>query len=415
MNKPSFVIVGAGQAGAMAAAELRQNGFEGRVVLIGDEPHAPYERPPLSKDVLLQPQTARCQLFPDGFYEERNIELRLGARVSAIDIAASAIALADGETLPFDRLLLATGARVRRLPMLDQLGDDVYTLRTLDDARAVRSVLQPGRRVVLVGGGVIGLELASSAIDLGAHVTVIEQAPTVMGRCSPGILNEYLCDVHRKRGVVLHLGAALTHACRENGEIVLTLADGTRVCGDAVIYGIGVEPDTRLASAAGLDVDNGILIDEDCRTSHPAIYAAGDAANQWDRVTRRFLRRETWEGAKNQAIAAARAMMEIGSSETSQLSPLYEGGVPWFWTDQCGMNIQFAGDMSAAEWIVRGQMDESRFTLFGLNDGELVAAITVNRAREMRSAKALIDKRARLAPDVWRDPQQSLRALASAA
>ena len=406
MNEPIFVIVGAGQAGAMAAAELRQNGFAGRVVLIGDESHAPYERPPLSKDVLLQPETTRCQLFPDGFYEERNIELRLATRVSAIDIAARRISLADGETLPFDKLLLATGAQVRRLPLLDQLGDDVYTLRTLDDARALQSVMKPGRRIVLVGGGVIGLELASSAIDLGAHVTVVEQAPMVMGRCSPGILNEYLCNTHRERGVVLHLDAALMHASRNNGEIVVTLAGGTRIAGDALVYGIGVEPDTRLASAAGLDVDNGILIDENCRTSHPAIYAAGDATSQWDRLTKRFYRRETWENAKNQAAVAARAMMGV--------EPAPAAGVPWFWTDQCGMNIQFAGDMAAAQWIVRGEMDESRFVLFGLNDGALVAAITVNQAREMRSAKMLVDKRARLPADVWRDPQQSLRALLSA-
>lgn len=405
-SKPTFVIVGAGQAGAMAAAELRQNGFDGRVVLIGDEMHAPYERPPLSKDVLLQPQIARCQLYPDGFYEERNIELRLGTRVNAIDAAARQITLADGEPLPFDKLLLATGARVRRLPLLDQLGDDVYTLRTLDDARALQSVLTRGRRIVLVGGGVIGLELASTAVDLGAQVTVIEQAPMVMGRCSPGILNEHLSNVHRERGVVLHLGAALTHACRERGEIILTLADGSRVTGDAVIYGIGVEPDTCLASAAGLRVDNGIVIDESCRTSHPAIYAVGDAASQWDELAFRYSRRETWENAKNQAIAAARAMMGLEPVDTS---------VPWFWTDQCGMNIQFAGDMAAKEWIVRGEIDASRFMLFGVNDGELVAAITVNQAREMRSARMLVDKRARLAADVWRDPQQGLRALLNAA
>ena len=405
MNKPIFVIVGAGQAGAMAAAELRQNGFDGRVVLIGDESHAPYERPPLSKDVLLQPETARCQLFPEGFYEERNIEVRLGTRVSAIDPVAGHVSLADGETLSFDRLLLATGAQARRLPLLDQLGSDVYTLRTLDDARELQSVLKRGRRIVLVGGGVIGLELASSAIDLGAHVTVVEQAPTVMGRCSPGILNEYLCNVHRERGVALHLGTAVTHACHENGEIVLTLADGTRVTGDAVIYGIGVEPDTRLASAAGLDVDNGILIDESGRTSHPAIYAAGDAARQWDARKGQYCRLETWENANRQAVAAAKTMLEVEAGET---------GVPWFWTDQCGLNIQFAGDMEAEEWIVRGRMEESRFTLFGLSGGELVGAITVNQGREMRNARMLVAQRARLAPDIWQDPQQSLRSLLNA-
>lgn len=406
MKKPIFVIVGGGQAGATAAAELRQNGFEGRIVLIGDEPHAPYERPPLSKDVLLQPESTRCQLFADGFYDEQDIEIKLGTPVSAIDPDARTVVLSNGETLLFDKLLLATGAQVRRLPLLDQLGGDVYTLRTLDDARKLQSVLQPGRRIVLVGGGVIGLELASSAVDLGAHVTVIEQAPMVMGRCSPRILTEFLCDVHRKRGVVLHLGTPLAQAVRENGEIVVTLQDGTRVVGDAVIYGIGVDPDTRLASAAGLNVDGGILIDEDCATSHPGIYAAGDAARQWDAANRQYHRRETWENAKNQAITAARAMMEVEPVKTD---------VPWFWTDQCGANIQFAGDMLAEEWIVRGQMDESRFMLFGLNAGELVGAITVNQGRDMRSARMLIAKRARFAPDVWQDPQNSLRSLVNVA
>ncbi|MCC8397368.1 FAD-dependent oxidoreductase [Paraburkholderia sp. MMS20-SJTR3] len=402
MNKAVFVIVGAGQAGAVAAAELRRNGFNGRVVLIGDEPHAPYERPPLSKELLLHPETARCQLFPDDFYAEHNIEVRLGTRVTAIDPAARHVSLNNGETLPFDRLLLATGATVRRLPLLDQLGEDIYTLRTLDDARVLQSVIKRGRRIVLVGGGVVGLELASSAIDLGAHVTIVEQAPMVMGRCSPAILNEYLCKVHSERGAVLHIGTAVTHACRDNGEIALTLADGTRVTGDAIVYGIGVEPDTSLASAAGLEVDNGILVDERARTSHPAIYAAGDAAKQWDPHTGHYRRLETWENANRQAVAAAKSMMDIDADKV---------GAPWFWTDQCGLNIQFAGDMTGAQWIVRGTMGEPGFMLLGVCDDRLVAAVMVNRPRDMRSARMLIDKQVRLAPESWRDSQQSLRSL----
>lgn len=407
MNASTIVIVGAGEAGAIAAAELRQQRFEGRIVLIGDEPHAPYERPPLSKDVLLKPDAARCAIHADDFYATHAIELKLGVAVDAIDASARTVTLKSGETLAYDRLLLATGARVRRLPMLDALGEHVHTLRTLDDAHRLRPALQPGRRLLVVGAGVIGLELASSATDLGAHVTVVEQAPLAMMRCSPPVLNRHLCDVHRARGVVLHLGTALEGAQRVNGEIVLTLrngADTTRIAGDAVIYGIGVEPDIALAQRAGLDVDNGIVIDAQCRTSDPHIYAAGDVASRWDAESRRHLRRETWENAKDEAVTAARAMLGI-----AQQAP----AVPWFWTDQCGLNVQFAGDMAAPEWIVRGSLDAPPCMLFGVDrEGALVAAITVNQGRDMRSAKELIAKHARIAHDVLADPQQNLRTLA---
>jgi 3-phenylpropionate/trans-cinnamate dioxygenase ferredoxin reductase subunit len=404
MNASTIVIVGAGQAGALAAAELRQQGYAGRLVLIGEEAHAPYERPPLSKDVLLQPQTARCAIHGEGFYAEQNIELKLRVAVTALNAHARTIALANGESIVFDELLLATGARVRRLPMLDALGDNVHTLRTLDDAQRLLPVLQAGKRVLLVGAGVIGLELASSAVDLGAQVTVIEQAPRAMARCAPPLLTEHLCDVHRSRGVVLHLGAPLAAATRENGAIVLTLEDGTRITGDALIYGIGVEPETALAQAAGLHVDNGIVIDAQCRTSHAHIYAAGDAASQWDEASGRHQRRETWENANHQAQTAARAMLGLAPDVLE---------ADWFWTDQCGLNIQFAGDMAAPEWLARGTLDAPPCVLFGLDgEGALVGAITVNQGRDMRSAKALIGKRARISRETLANPAQNLRNLA---
>ncbi|MBB2931724.1 3-phenylpropionate/cinnamic acid dioxygenase ferredoxin--NAD(+) reductase subunit [Paraburkholderia silvatlantica] len=404
MNASTIVIVGAGQAGALAAAELRQQGYAGRVVLIGEETHAPYERPPLSKDLLLQPQTARCAIHGEGYYAEHNIELKLGVAVTALDAQARVVVLANGESIAFDALLLATGARVRRLPMLDALGERVYTLRTLEDAQRLLPVLEPSKRVLLVGAGVIGLELASSAVDLGAQVTVIEQAPRAMARCAPPLLAGHLCNVHRARGVRLHLGSPLASAARENSELVLTLEDGTRITGDAVIYGIGVEPETTLAQAAGLRVDNGIAIDAQCRTSHMHIYAAGDAASQWDEASGRHQRRETWENANRQAQTAARAMLGV---ETEAWE------AAWFWTDQCGLNIQFAGDMAAPEWLVRGSLEAPPCVLFGLDgEGALVGAITVNQGRDMRSAKALIGKRARIARETLADPAQNLRNLA---
>jgi 3-phenylpropionate/trans-cinnamate dioxygenase ferredoxin reductase component len=390
-------------------AELRQQGYAGRIVLIGDEAHAPYERPPLSKDVLLQPDTARCAIYADDFYTQHAIELRLGVPASALDREAQTVTLSDGTSIRFDQLLLATGARARRLPALDALGglgEDIHTLRTLDDARRLRAALQPGKHVLLVGAGVIGLELASSAVDLGAQVSVIEQAPLAMMRCAPPVLSRHLCETHRARGVAVHLGVPLASAARERGEIALTLADGTRLAGDAVIYGIGVEPETALARMAGLEVENGIVIDAQCRTSHPRIYAAGDAASQRSAANADVVRQETWENAKHQAVTAARAMLGV-AHETLD--------APWFWTDQCGLNVQFAGDMRAAEWIARGSLTAPPCVLFGLDEhGALVGAITVNLGREMRSAKALIARRERIAREVLADPECSLRDLARA-
>lgn len=403
-HRPAYVIVGAGQAGANAAAELRRQGFDGHVMLLGDERYAPYERPPLSKDVLLRPGQTRCAVHADGYYEQHGIELKIGMRVSALDPRTRQLTISNGETLGYDKLLLATGARARRLPLLDALGANVHTLRTLDDARDLASELQPGRRILLVGAGVIGLELASSAIDLGAHVTVIEAAPSAMGRCSPPLVSQFLCGIHHQRGVTLHFGATLVSASRENGDIMLSLQDGTRIVGDAVIYGVGVEPDTALAGAAGVAIDNGIVIDDQCRTSDPNIYAAGDVASRHDAESGLHLRRETWENAQNQGIAAARAMLGM---------PLEREAAPWFWTDQCGFNVQFVGDMSASEWIVRGQLDASPCVLFGLDEqGALVGAITVNLGRDMRSARELVDRRAKLAREVLLDPRQALRTLA---
>lgn len=405
MPVSSIVIVGAGQAGAVAAAELRRQDYVGRIVLIGAEPHAPYERPPLSKDVLLRPDHARCTIHADDFYARQSIELRLGARVVALDADARTLTLHDGETLVFDQLLLATGANIRRLPLLDALGENVHTLRTLDDARRLVGVLQRGRRVLLVGAGVIGLELASSATELGAQVTVIEQAPLAMMRCAPAVLSRHLCERHRARGVVFHFGMPLADARREQGELVLTLKDGTRVAGDAAIYGIGVEPETTLARMAGLDADGGIAIDAQCRTAHAHIYAAGDATRQWDETSGRYVRRETWENAQQQAVTAARAMLGVATDAPP--------AAPWFWTDQCGLNLQFAGDMGAPEWLVRGSLDAPPCLLFGLDDaGALVGAIAIDQGREMRSAKALIGRRARIAREVLADPAQSLGNLA---
>jgi 3-phenylpropionate/trans-cinnamate dioxygenase ferredoxin reductase component len=381
MTKPVYVIAGAGQAGATAAAELRRRGFEGRVILIGEEAHAPYERPPLSKDMLIQPDATHSEFFADSFYAEQQIELRRGLRVLKIDPHAHALDLDDGSVIAYDKLLIATGSRARRLPMLDSLGAGVHVLRTLDDARDLRAELAPGRRILIVGGGVIGLELASSVVDLGAHATVIERSDSVMGRCAPVPLRSYLCDLHRGRGVEFHMEASLAGARREGGKIVLELADGTLLRGDAVVYGIGAEPCTEPAVDANLKISSGIVIDEYGHISDSDIFAAGDVTSQWDSERRQWLRRETWENANRQALTAARAMLGIEEAET---------GVPWFWTDQCGQNVQLAGDMDAPQWLIRGEVSDAGFIWFGMREGVVAGAVAVNKGREMRHLKALI-------------------------
>ena len=406
MTTTDCVIVGAGQAGATAAAELRRRGFDGRIVLIGDEPHLPYERPPLSKDMLLKPGDTRIALFPASFYDEQRIELRLGARVAVIDPERHVVTLADGATLGFGKLLLATGARARRLPVLDRLGDGVHTLRTLDDAHALGRALRAAERLLIVGGGVIGMELASSAVELGVRATVIEPASDVMERCAPSIVRGHLRALHAARGVALLTGRRVAGAARDDDGFALTLDDDTELRGDMIVYGIGVEPDDALARAAGLRTDGAIVVDAACRTSHPDVFAAGDNAVQQRVPGGCTVRRETWDNANRQAACAAAAMLGVLDEAPH---------VPWFWSDQCGMNMQFAGDVMADEWIVRGDLAGSSCVLFGLRDGIVTGGVTLDRAQDMRAVRTLIERRARLAPAVLADLTQNLRELAKGA
>lgn len=404
MSFSRIIIVGAGQAGANAATELRRRGFEGSITLIGEENHPPYERPPLSKDALIDPAGAKLRLYSEEHYAEQGIGLRLGVRVTAIDAAAHEVSLSTGERLPYDRLLLTTGAQARHLPMLDALGDAAFTLRTLEDARRIRERLKPGSRALLVGAGVIGLELASSLVDLGLQAVVIDPAPRAMMRNSPEILSRFLQKTHEGRGVTFHFGTGVEEARRVDGRLQLTLGTGETVEGDLLIYGVGVEPDDSLARTAGLHTVRGaIVVNEQCRTSDPDIYAAGDAVLQVH-TEGHHQRIETWENANLQSTAAVCDL--LGEA-------LPEPGVSWFWTDQCGLNVQFAGDMAAPRWVLRGGPDAAPFMLFGLDDaGRVCAAITVNQGRDMRPAKSLIAARAAIAAETLADPACNLRNLA---
>ncbi len=405
-NIETVVIVGAGQAGASAILELRANKYEGKIILVGDETHLPYERPPLSKDVILNPAETKIEILSEQKLADLGVEVIRGNGVVKINSEAKTIDLQNGDSVAFDKLLLATGGAARRLPNFDALGKHVYTLRNLEDSQALVPVLQAGRRIVLIGGGVIGLELASSARYKECNVTVIEQGPMVMGRSSPRVLSEFLLAQQRLAGVDVRLETKIAD-CKLNGEeVVITLEGGEELRADAVVYGIGIVPNAQLAIEAGLDVDFAIKVNENCQTSNADIYAAGDVATQL-RADGEFRRVETWENANLQAGVFARHVMNV---EHPVENPA------WFWTDQLNINYQFVGDMAAAEWLVRGEINpelrqESSFVLFGVTDGVIVGGITVNAAKEMRHLKKLISKQAAFEADKYLDISQDLRKL----
>ncbi len=399
MGSRVHVIVGAGQAGANAAVAMRGAGFDGRIILLGEERHAPYERPPLSKSALTEdPEPQPAWVFPAEKYTTLGIELRLGAAATALDPLGHLLTLADGQVLAFDRLLLATGGRARALPVPG--AEHALLLRTLDDARRIRPLLAAGQRVVCIGAGVIGLELAASAHQRGCTVTVLEAASGVMGRAMTPEMARWVERLHLSQGIGLHLRCGV--AAIEPGRVLAT--DGQAFPADLVIAGVGMVRNTELAQAAGLEIDGGIVVDEFGRTGIADIYAAGDVAAFWHPLLRRRLRLESWKHAQNHGIAVGRAMAGIAE----QYSDL-----PWYWTDQHGVTIQVAGlPQETTTTVLRGDEAAPSFCAFHLGPtGRLVAATGVNAARDVRIALAMLEKG--LAPDPLKlaDPAVKLQDL----
>ena len=403
-SAPTTVIVGTGQAGGWAAVTLRAEGFTGRIVVVGEESHPPYERPPLSKGVLSKDEAPEtCHLRPADSYGEQSIELRLGVRATGLDRAARRVALTDGETLDYDTLLLATGSRVRRLPVPGADGPGVHYLRTIDDALAIRARLTPQARLCVVGGGYIGLEVAASARQRGCAVTILEMEDVVMKRVVPAEVGRFYDGVHREHGVDIRLGQTVTRIEDDGAAQRVVCADGTEVAADIVVVGVGIIPNAELADAAGLDVDNGILVDELGRTSDPHVFAAGDVTNHVNPVLGRRVRLESWQNAQNQAIAVARAMC---GGQTPY------GEVPWFWSDQYDLNLQMVG--LADRWdqvVVRGDMDSRRFVVVCLADGRVVTGNGVNSARDVRYVRRMIEKNSAVDPAALADPEVPLKSL----
>ena len=399
----TIVIVGAGQAGVQAVASLRAEGFAGAITMVGDEAFAPYQRPPLSKAYLLG-TFARDRLFlkPEAFYSESACELILGVGVRAIDRAAKTIALSDGRTLPYSQLLLATGTRVRpiRCPGADLPG--IHYLRSIADVDRLRPALEKGKRLAVVGGGYIGLEVAAVAAKHGLEVTVFEALERVMARAVSRPVSDFFERVHRAAGVKLLLNTAV-EAFEGNGRLEALRAGGKSYPADLALVGIGVVPNMELARDAGLPCEDGIVVGENCATADPAIFAAGDCT--WH-VGREGipLRLESVQNAIDQAKHAAYAMV-------GRAHPYRE--VPWFWSDQYDLKLQIAGLARDGDRIVvRGDPAARKFAVFHLRDGVVAAVEAVNAPPEYLIGRKLIADGVRIAPERLADTSIPMKNIA---
>lgn len=402
-----MVVVGAGEAGARAVVALRENGHTGPVTLIGDEVHLPYERPPLSKAAIsgkAEPDPAL--ILDEARLAAHGIAHLAGVAVTAIDRLAYAVRLADGRRLSYRKLLLAIGARPRRLQVAGAGPDNVLYLRNFADALALRVRLRRDIRPVVIGGGFIGLEIAAAAVERGCAVTVVEMAPRILGRAVPAEVAAVVAARHREAGIRLIVGIGIEGIVRSGRQETVVLADGTRLDCDAIVAGIGAIPETALAEAAGLAIENGIHVNECLVTSDPDILAAGDCCSFPHPVfDGRRLRLEAWRNAQDQGSHAARSM--LGATEA------YDR-VPWFWSDQHDHTLQIAGLPDEADsTVLRGPAETPLY--FHLKAGRLVGASGVGPdgriGREIRLAEMLIQQRAHPDPALLADPAVKLKSL----
>jgi 3-phenylpropionate/trans-cinnamate dioxygenase ferredoxin reductase component len=401
-----LLIVGGGQAGAQAVQTLRQQGFAGAITLLGDEPYVPYQRPPLSKKYLAG-ELPRERLFlrPAGFYADKEITLELGLRVVELDLAAHGVLLDDGRQVRYDRLLLATGSRVRKLALPGAELAGVYYLRTIADVDAIAAALAPGARVLLVGAGYIGLEVAAVAAQRGFAVTVLEALDRVMARVVAPEVSAFYDRYHRDRGVAIHYGAAVNRFHGAGRVAAVETADGRRFDCDVVIGGIGIVPNVALAQAAGLPCDDGIVVDEFARTADPHVFAAGDCTNQPNALLGRRVRLESVPNAIHQAKVAAAGMLG---------APTAYSEVPWFWSDQYDLKLQIAGLSTGHEEVaVRGDPATRSFAAYYLAAGRIIAVDAVNSPHDFMNGKKLVAAGARISAAEIRDPRTDLAKLTS--
>lgn len=386
MSNEHAVIVGASHASAQLASSLRQGGWAGNISIVGDEAIPPYQRPPLSKAYLAgEKHSDELLIRPATFYEKSGIDLVLGTRVTSVDPHHKTITLHDGGSIPYDKLALTTGARVRKLALAGHDQEGVFYLRDLNNVDQIRGFTGPGKSAVIIGGGYIGLETAASMRKLGMEVTVLEAMPRVLQRVTAPEVSTFYSRVHNEEGVNIITDAAV-EALEGNGTVKgVTLADGTRLDADIVVIGVGVIPNTDLAESAGLEVDNGIVVDEFARTSDPDIVSAGDCTNHYNPLYARRLRLESVQNATDQAKTAANTLCG---------NLIAYNALPWFWSDQYDLKLQIAGlSQGFDRVVVRGTADVGRsFAAFYFSGDQLLAVDAVNRPKEFMSVRRALTR-----------------------
>lgn len=399
------IIVGAGQAGCDMTTALRQLGYAGRIIMIGDETALPYRRPPLSKAFLSGDMGEEAlYIKPLATYAKQDVDVRTGVQVVSIDRHAHTVTLDNGESLKYDKLALTTGGRARRLPLPGADKPNVHYVRTIEDIKRMKEQFLPGRRLVIIGGGYIGLEAASVGIKKALKVTLVEALPRLLARVTGPELSQYYDGVHRRHGVDIRLGAGV-QALEGDGELVeaVVLQDGTKIPADLIIVGIGLIPNTELAEKAGLEVDNGVIVDLYAQTSDPDIVAAGDCTNHDNGFLGRRLRLESVPNASEQARVAAATIC-------GQKVP--HAGVPWFWSDQYDLKLQMVGlNQGYEQVVIRGSMETDNFSAFYLKDGVVIAVDTVNRPQDFMIGKKIVAARLKVDPAVLADESVVLKTL----
>lgn len=393
------VIVGAGVAGVQTALELRHRGFDGNIVLISEESHEPYDRPPLSKEFLKGSvhRDGVC-LLPSHTAREKKISLRLGCRAEKIQLHGREVVLSDGSTLRYDYLVLATGTQNRHLPVPGAGLPGVLSLRSLDEAEELRRALSTAGDVVIVGGGFIGLEVAAAAQTRGARVTVVEFLPRVMSRALSPEMSAHFTEAHRSHGADIRTGVGVTEVLAGPGGAAsaVELSDGTQIPADLVVVGIGVVPSTDLAAEAGLDTSDGVLVDEQLRASDPHVYAIGDCARFDCKVSGQRLRLESIQNAADQARFVAARIVALDHTETDDrqadnAEAASYAALPWFWSEQFDSKLQIAGVAPAgAEAVVRGDPASGSFSVCRFVGDRLVAVESINHARDHLAARKLL-------------------------
>ena len=399
------VIVGGGQGGYQAAASLRTEGYRGPVTIVSQEPHFPYQRPPLSKAFVLgKHDLDRLFLRPEAYYADHDITVLRGERAVSIDRSRATLELASGASLPYRWLILATGARNRVLPVTGAELEGVRYLRTVDEASAIKQRLVPTQKVVIIGGGFIGLEIAASARALGKDVVVLEALPRLMARAVAPVVSEFFLDAHRREGVEVRLSARVV-SFRNIGESVsgVVLEDGTVLPADLVVIGIGVVPNSELAHAAGLTTSNGIAVDEYLRTSDENIFAIGDCAEYPDAHGGGRVRLESVQNTVDHAVAVARTIVGKPAPYTA---------VPWFWSDQFNLRLQMVGlSFGFDQTVIRGMMESRKFSVFYFRNRQLLGIDSINRPVDHLAGRKLIGARKPVTPEQAADEAINLKDL----